>query len=80
MNIQKELDALVDLGITCSFVYGHRPKIGVCWSVNIIDKDGRTFDKQFAAKSLEECIEIIKAEYRNQNYVYSNEPYANSQF
>ena len=61
-EIHTRLDALADLGLQVSVVYGESGDHGRFYSVDVLTKDLRSFPQPFAAETLEQAIWIVEIE------------------
>jgi len=64
-DLLKRLEDLGWQGLTVSICYGPSSKdLGTCYSVDVLSKSGQMFDKPFAARTFEKCIEIAEIEFQ----------------
>lgn len=61
-ELHARLDALAELGLTVSVVYGKSGERGRMYSVDVLTPDFRSFPQPFAAKTLEQAIWIAEIE------------------
>lgn len=56
--MQDSLDRLAAAGIVTSLAYGHCGDRGICWTVNCMASVLDSFEQPFAARTLEQAVEI----------------------
>lgn len=61
-ELTAKLKSLAERGITTSVVYGPCGTLGDLFSVNVLTKDGESFEKPMAANFLEQCVDIAEIE------------------
>jgi len=61
-EIQSIVDELWQSGISTSFVFGRCGNIGIIWSVDVLTKDGQSFEHPYGTLSLRQAAEIARIE------------------
>ncbi len=71
-EIQTKFDYLARHGITVSLVYGPCGKGGeILYSVDVLTRDCRSFDRPYAARSFTQAVDIVLIECRERGWLPS---------
>lgn len=61
-DIDSVLKGMARKGITVSIVHGDTDKHGICYSVDVETEDGDSFQKPYAATSINQAVAVALAE------------------
>lgn len=60
-SVAGRMEALGKQGCVVSVAYGPAGDGSLSWSVNVMNRNHETFNKPFAAASIEQCLDIAEA-------------------
>lgn len=71
-DLVRRWEELGKRGVTVSICFGHCGDMGFLYSVDALGPNGQTFDKPFAAESLEQAMHIAEKESNERGWIAPN--------